>query len=108
MAATVSYGASKGTKCPVPGTYRKSKLGKVCSIPSAQDVGFTGSSSPHLTTVGIGIGSSGAWVDGSVSSLYVARYQPKLALNALGLAKVSTMAWNSRGRTLSLFPTQWS
>src|SRR5215213_8144375 len=46
MAATVSYGASKGTKSPAPGTYRKSKLGKVCSIPSAQDVGFTGSSSP--------------------------------------------------------------
>src|SRR5215208_4542424 len=58
MAATVSSGASKGTKCPAPGTNRKSRLGKVCSIPSAQDGGLIGSSSPHLTTVGMSMGES--------------------------------------------------
>src|SRR5215218_2675866 len=58
MAATVSSGASKGTKCPALGTNRKSRLGKVCSIPSAQDGGLIGSSSPHLTTVGMSMGES--------------------------------------------------
>src|SRR5215204_7153590 len=106
MAATVSSGASKGTKCPAPGTNRKSRLGKVCSIPSAQDGGLIGSSSPHLTTVGRSIGSLVAQADGSVSSSYVARYQPKLALRAPGRAKASTIASNSSGRTLSLLPTQ--
>jgi hypothetical protein len=55
-AATVSPDASKGTKCPALGTNRKSRLGKVCSIPSAQDGGLMGSSSPHLTTVGKSMG----------------------------------------------------
>src|SRR5215203_6562257 len=65
MADTVSSGASNGTKCPAPGTNRKSRLGNVSSIPSAQDAGFTGSSSPHLlTTVGMLIGPSGAWANG--------------------------------------------
>jgi hypothetical protein len=109
MADTVSSGASNGTKCPAPGTNRKSRLGNVSSIPSAQDAGFTGSSSPHLlTTVGMLIGPSGAWADGPDSSSYVARYQPKLAFMASGRAKVSTIASNAFGRTLSLLPTQWS
>ena len=108
MADTVSFGASNGTNCPVPGTNRKSRLGNVSSIPSAQDAGFTGSSSPHLTTVEMLIGPSGAWADGPDSSSYVARYQPKLAFMASGRAKVSTIASNAFGRTLSLLPTQWS
>src|SRR3712207_8504041 len=96
MAATVSSGASKGTKCPAPGTNRKSRLGKVCSIPSAQDGGLIGSSSPHLTTVGISMGESRRLLlAGGVSSSYWARYQPKLARIALGRAKVSTIASNS-------------
>src|SRR5919112_3628623 len=106
MAVTVSSGASKGTKCPTPGTNRKSRSGKVCSIPSAQAAGLTGSRSPHLTTVGRGIGSLVAQAEVSVSSSYVARYQPKLALRAPGRAKASTIASNSSGRTLSLLPTQ--
>jgi hypothetical protein len=56
MAATVFPGASKGTKCPAPGKNRKSRLVKVCSIPSAQDGGLMGSSSPHRTTVGTCMG----------------------------------------------------
>lgn len=106
IAVTVSSGASKGTKCPAPGTNRKSRSRKVCSIPSAQAAGLTGSSSPHLTTVGRGIGSLVAQAEVSVSSSYVARYQPKLALRAPGRAKASTIALNSSGRTLSLLPTQ--
>jgi hypothetical protein len=73
MADTVSSGASNGTKCPAPGTNRKCTLGNVSSIPSVQDAGFTGSSSPHLTTVGMLIGPSGAWADGPDSTSYVAR-----------------------------------
>src|SRR5215207_4425023 len=100
--------ASNGMKRPALGTNRKSRLENISSIPSAQDAGFTGFSSPHLTTVGMLIGSSGAWADGLVSSSYVARYQPKLAFMASGRAKVSTIASNSFWRTLSLLPTQWS
>jgi hypothetical protein len=59
IAAVVSSGASNGTRCPTPGTSWKSRFGKVCSIPSAQDGGLIGSSYPHLTTVGISIASLG-------------------------------------------------